>query len=58
MWPSRHRDVGKNTSALAYSTLSLMELSDGFVGVDVGKNEGPRIECAKCRVAVTEEKSA
>jgi len=45
----------KNASTLARSALALMELSEGFVEVDVGSKSGPRIECAKCRVAVSEK---
>lgn len=47
----------KNTSTLARSALSLTELSEGFVEVDVGTKAGPRIECAKCRVAAVEKES-
>ena len=47
----------KNMSSLARTALSLSDLSEGFVEVDVGTKSGPRIECAKCRVAAVEKKS-
>ncbi len=45
----------KNTSSLARSALSLVDLSEGFLEVDVGTKAGPRIECAKCRVAAVDK---
>lgn len=47
----------KNTSSLARAVLSLGDLSEGFVEVDLGMKTGPRVECAKCRVAATEKKT-
>ena len=47
----------KNTSSLARSALSLADLSEGFVEVDIGRKAGPRVECAKCRVAAVAKRT-
>jgi hypothetical protein len=45
----------KNTSPLRHSAHAIHDLAAGFVAVDVGAKDGPRIQCAKCRVPAIEQ---